>query len=285
MTVIFDLHVHSNASDGVLSPEEVISEAVLRGLRGIALTDHDTIDGLQAAQEYIQQHNLNLMFINGIEMNCEFRGKEVHILGYFIQPEDQTLRHRLIEIRMLRHQRAESMVEKLQHLGISIDFARVKEYAKGDLIGRPHIARALIEGGYSDSIEDAFYKYLGSGKPAYVPRYKFLPDEAIALVKKCGGIPVLAHPGLINDADIVDEVIAMGIEGLEVYYPQHSQDQTEGFKKICLKNHLLMTGGSDFHGPGSSENRNLLGGSGIQEEDMNQLLNEYQRRIRANNHK
>ncbi len=269
--MLFDLHVHSTASDGTLSPEELINEAVSMGLLGIAITDHDTTDGLQIAEKYLSTHGIALDFIPGIEMNTELGEYEVHILGYYIDYNNHRLQERLSEIRGQRQQRAKSMVDKLCELGLKIDYEDVISLAGSDLIARPHVAMAMVKAGYVENIKEAFNKYIGKGKPAYVNRYKFTPDEAIELIEQAGGIAVLAHPGLITDQSLMPNILDMGIVGLEVYYPEHNEEQIEAFLNLARDNRLLITGGSDFHGLNSSESRAQLGATGINSVHMSKM--------------
>ncbi|HQA06444.1 MAG TPA: PHP domain-containing protein [Syntrophomonadaceae bacterium] len=268
---MYDLHVHSTASDGLLTPEEVLLRAQEIGLAGIALTDHDTISGIEAAQKYRVDHGLTLEFIPGIEMNTEVDETEVHILGYYIDHHDNRLLNKLEEIREARLERARKMVYRLKSMGLAISFDHVEKLARGDLIGRPHVAQALTEKGYVFSIKEAFEKYIGKGKPAYVPRYKFLPQEAIQLIKNAGGVPVLAHPGLLRNRELIQEAINLGVAGLEVYYPDHTLEQVAEYLHLCQHYHLLVTGGSDFHGTDSDESRCRLGCTGIDLERYRQL--------------
>lgn len=274
---MFDLHVHSTASDGLLTPEELIRRSLEIGLKGIALTDHDTVGGIEAAQQFIADHNLPLQFIPGIEMNTEVDENEVHILGYYIDHRHTRLLNKLEEIKEARLERARKMVYRLKSMGLAISLEHVEKLAKGDLIGRPHIAQAMSEKGYVFSIKEAFEKYIGKGRPAYVPRYKFLPQEAIQLIRSAGGIPVLAHPGLLRNNDLLHEVINMGVAGLEVYYPEHTLQQVDEYLRLTQNLNLLVTGGSDFHGIGSDENRSRLGCTGIDQEKYNQLQDYYYR--------
>lgn len=267
---MYDLHVHSTASDGTLSPEELIKEAISLGLSGIAITDHDTTDGLEIAEEFIKNHMINLEFIPGIEMNTEMGENEVHILGYYIDYNNQSLQERLRDIRSQRQQRAQKMVNKLCELGLKIDYEDVKSLAT-DLVARPHIAMAMVNAGYVDNIKEAFNKYIGKGQSAYVNRYKFTPNEAINMIKQAGGIAVLAHPGLIADQNLIPNIIDMGIKGLEVYYPEHDNEQTENYLNLARNHGLLITGGSDFHGFNSSESRAQLGSAGINQVLMSKL--------------
>jgi predicted metal-dependent phosphoesterase TrpH len=180
---MYDLHVHSTASDGLLNPEELLVRAEEIGLKGLAITDHDTVHGIEEAYAFLTTNPLSLQFIPGIEMNTELDENEVHILGYFIDYHNSRLLHRLEEIREARWDRARKMVYRLKSMGLAISFEQVEKLAQGDLIGRPHVARALTEKGYVFSVKEAFDKFIGKGRPAYVPRYKFLPREAIELIK------------------------------------------------------------------------------------------------------
>ena len=260
----YDLHVHSTFSDGTLSPPLLINKALGQGLSGISITDHDTLEGLQETMVYIESNTLNIDYIPGVELNTEpeEEGNEIHILGYYIAFDNSSFKERLKEIRDQRKNRAIQIVAKLNHLGCKIRFEQVSSLAGSDLIGRPHIAMAMMEAGYATSIEQVFEQYIGYGRPAYVRRYKFPPAEAIELIKSSGGIAVLAHPGLIKNQTLIGKLIDAGIEGLEAYYPQHTRQQTADYVKLAAEKKLLVTGGSDYHGPGSSESRAQLGAAG-----------------------
>lgn len=272
---MYDLHVHTNASDGILSPVEVVRLALESGLAGLAITDHDTLQGLAPAQDFIKSNGMQLDFIPGIEINTDYGEDEVHILGYFIIDRDGRMTERLAYIQRERIARAEKIVARLNLFGIDIDMDQVRILAGGQLIGRPHIARALIAAGYAQSEEDAFARYIGRNQPAYVPRYKFSPEEAIHLIDQAGGISVLAHPGLIHDKAKIDAIIEMGIAGLEVYYPEHDVSQVIELKELALRHNLLTTGGSDFHGTGL-ESRTRLGCAGIDQQTMETIRYFYQ---------
>lgn len=180
--MLYDLHVHTSASDGVFSPPEVLRRACQLGLAGMAITDHDTVAGLPAAWSCLKSEKLDLELISGIELNTEMEDEEIHILGYFIDFEYLPLIEALEEIKAARFARAESMVARLREMGFAITFEQVQKLAPKDLIARPHIAQALREKGYVSSIREAFNKYIGRGCPAYVPRYKLTPQKAIALI-------------------------------------------------------------------------------------------------------
>lgn len=260
---MYDLHVHTTASDGLLTPQEVIDLAVQIGLKGMAITDHDTLNGLQPAIDYIRLKNIDLDFVPGIEINTDVEIGEVHILGYFIDPAGQNLRNRLEEIRCFRRERAIKMIERLAAIGLHISVEAVEGLARGDLIGRPHIAMALKQNGYVESLREAFDKYIAQGGPAYVPRYKFPPAEAVDLIHQAGGIAVLAHPGLIKDENTITDIIDLGIDGIEVYYPEHDDNQIKHYEKLAKGHGLLITGGSDFHGTDSMESHSPLGAAGL----------------------
>lgn len=235
------------------------------------------MSGIEAAKKYWTEHKLSLDFIPGIEMNTEVDETEVHILGYYIDHQNTRLLNKLEEIKEARLERARKMVYRLKSMGLAVTFEQVEKLARGDLIGRPHIAQALTEKGYVFSIKEAFEKYIGKGRPAYVPRYKFLPQDAIQLIKRAGGIPVLAHPGLLPKRELIQEAINLGVAGLEVYYPEHTHEQVDEYLRICREYHLLITGGSDFHGIGSEESRSRLGCTGIDQETYRQLYAYHQR--------
>lgn len=272
---MYDLHIHSTASDGVLDCEELIDVAISLGLKGIAITDHDTVNSLQRAKDYINRINSSLKFIPGIEINTDYENEEVHILGYFLDYKNEEFLAKLTELKEARYNRAIKMLDKLKNMGITLNLAAVEKIAQGDIIARPHIGQALVDKGYVFSVKEAFEKYLAKGRPAYVPRTKFTPAEAIRLINNVGGIAILAHPGLIRDGTVIYDVIDMGIEGIEVYYPEHSFLQIDYYLKICQEKNLLITGGSDFHGIGHEDSRNRIGCAGIEEEDYKCLLAYY----------
>jgi hypothetical protein len=242
-----DLHIHSTASDGKLSPQAILDQAAATGLSTIALTDHDTVDGLLALRKLPANQAVTL--IPGIEFSTDLPANEVHILGYYIDITHPELTSQLQLLADDRLARANRMVNKLNDLGYYISYDQVLEIA-GDAasIGRPHVAAALLEAGYFDSMQDVFSKLLAKNSPAYVPHYKLTPQKTIELIKSAGGIPVLAHPGLVESDQIVIDIISLGIQGIEVYHPKHSSDQTAKYLQLATERHLIVTGGSDFHG-------------------------------------
>ncbi|HNX28994.1 MAG TPA: PHP domain-containing protein [Syntrophomonadaceae bacterium] len=273
--MLYDLHTHTNASDGILTSRELIDKAVQTGLAGIAVTDHDTVAGIQEALDYQKKYDSRLEVIPGIEMNTENEDCEVHILGYYIDHRDSILCNRLKELKESRLNRAVEMVKKLRAMGYNITFEQIRRIAQNDLIARPHIARALVQNNNVFSIKEAFDKLIGRGKPAYVPRYKFLPEEALNMIKSSGGIAVLAHPGLIKNQLLIDQVIAAGIEGIEIYYPEHKPEQIEKYIALALRHNLLITGGSDYHGLSGEKVASQLGCCGISAEQMQKIRKYY----------
>jgi len=258
---IIDMHVHTNASDGILSPREAVQWAVRLGLRGIAITDHDTVggikEGLQTAQKY-----KDFLFIPGIEFSTFYKDIEVHVLGYFINYQNEKLLAISERIRNARLERTTKMIEKLNQLGIDIHASEVfSAFQDAMSIGRPHIARILIEKNYAQSIEEAFHKFLGKGKPAYVERFKLSVEEAINLIRDARGISVLAHPGLIDGHIDIEEIIDLGIQGIEVYHSKHSYEESEFYLDMAYKRNLLITGGSDYHDEESDALR--IGSTGV----------------------
>lgn len=275
---VYDLHVHSSASDGVLTPEELVIKACQLKLTGLAISDHDTVDGISTGVDYINLHQLPLDFIPAIEMNTELDTREIHILGYYIDYGNEKLKGHLLEIKEARRERAIKMVERLRNMGMNINMNRVQEIAREDLIARPHIARALLEKGYVSTEREAFDKYIAKGRPAYVPRYKFEPQTALNLIADAGGVSVLAHPGLLRDEEMVHLLIEMGVEGLEVYYPEHSPSLISKYLELCAEKELLVTGGSDYHGSGGVSHYSELGSCVLGFELVNKLKRHFNRK-------
>lgn len=247
-----DLHLHTTASDGRLKPEEIVRLAVRVGLDVIAITDHDSVDGIVPA--LTAAHDLpHLTIIPGVEINTDVPGGEVHILGYFIDYTDQNLAAALQGLRNSRQGRASKMISKLSALGIDIEWDRVQELAQGGSLGRPHIAQALLERGYVNSVKEAFDRYIGRGGPAYVEREKVTPMEAVRLVANARGLPVLAHPADIGGLDaLVPELKRAGLVGIEVYYGNYTPDVVDRLLKIAELYGLVPTGGTDYHAFGDS---------------------------------
>jgi predicted metal-dependent phosphoesterase TrpH len=266
-----DLHVHSTASDGRLTPAEVIREAAEKGMSYIALADHDTVDGIAAARKAAQSFP-NLRVIPGIEISTDIPQGEVHILGYFIDYTDAELLAKLEDFKNSRLRRAEKMVAKLADLGVPVEWQRVLELAGSSTIGRPHIAQAMLEKGHIPSFKDAFDEYLGHGKPAYVEREKMLPAEAVGIIVKARGLPVLAHPLTTEDPEgLIAELKSAGLVGLEAYYNGYSDEEVEGLLALAQKHGLIATGGSDFHGIEPDE-ETAIGGADVPLEVVERLI-------------
>ena len=244
-----DLHTHTVYSDGKYTPEELVAAAKAAGLSYLAITDHDTVEGIGHLYENGLYPVKGLHIIPGIEFSAHHPVHEVHILGYNIDIYYRELVDKLNDVTEARWTRFSEMVEKLCGLGYHISETEVLTLAgESKSISRSHIARILVKKGYFESIRDAFDELLQKGKPAYVPHYRMEAAEIIALIKAAGGTPVLAHPKLVGDDELVEQLCQSGIEGLEVYYPAHEAADTQRYIEMAKKYGLLLSGGSDFHG-------------------------------------
>ena len=266
-----DFHLHTTASDGRFSPEKVVQLAAERGLEVIAITDHDSVAGVIAAVKAAKSFP-PLKVIPGVEINTDIPNGEVHILGYFIDYRSQELRQTLHRLRQARRRRARKIVAKLAQLGIEVEWERVKELSAGGSIGRPHIAQAMLEQGYISRLQEAFNSYIGRYGPAYVERERLSPVGAVKLVAKAGGLPVLAHPaGIDNLEELLEQLTAEGLVGLEAYYNGYGQRTVKFLVNIADKHGLIITGGSDFHGFGGG-NETPVGGIDIPSVCLEQLV-------------
>ena len=254
-----DLHIHSTASDGKFSPDVIIGKAAALGLTVIALADHDSVDGIAPALEAAKAFP-RLRVIPAVEISTDMPTGEAHVLGYFIDYTSRELGSALERFRSSRQRRAQRMIAKLHDLGIHIDWQRVQEIAGDGSIGRPHIAQAMLEKSYINSFGEAFTKYIGQGGPAYVEREKMTPVEAVKLIIKSNGLPVLAHPFTINDPEaMVTELKAAGLVGIEAYYDSYTADEIKSLVRLADRYSLITTGGSDYHGLDDS-NETMIGG-------------------------
>jgi len=242
-----DLHVHTTASDGTLTPKQVVREAVRVGLAALGIADHDTVDGVAPGLE--AGRSAGITVVPAVEINTDFGKDELHILGYYIDHESTALKERLEHLRTARIERAKRIVERLNELGVKVTMDSVREVAGGAPIGRPHIARAIVGAGYTPAMNAAFGKYLVRGAPAYIPRYKLTPFQALEIVHGAGGVAVLAHPGLGSHDELIPKLVDAGLQGIEVYHCDHSPAQAEHYLKIARRYNLIPTGGSDSHGP------------------------------------
>ncbi len=242
------MHTHTHASDGVLNATKLIEYAVKIGLGGLAITDHDTVDSLAEGKKTSKAHK-DFWFLPGIEFSTEINNVEVHLLGYGIDETDKALLNLLTKLKESRSLRALKMVNKLVDLGFQIDLEQVEKIAGEGIVGRVHIARAMVNSGGVHSVQDAFEHYLKLGQPAYAPRFKLDPNEVILLIHRLRGVSVLAHPGLMNDDSLIVGLIDAGLMGIEAYYPNHTDEETQRYLRLAHKHQLLVTGGSDFHAP------------------------------------
>ena len=252
-----DLHIHTTASDGTLTPSEVISQALKLNLKAIAITDHDTLAGSKAASRAGIPPSLK--FLTGVEISAAppsfyAASGSFHLLGYSIRLDDPALNRALEKLQQARKNRNPAIISRLNDLGIRITLDEVRRQSGKGQLGRPHIGQVLVKKGVVESMDEAFARFLGTGGAAYVDKYRIECHQAIELILQAGGIPVLAHPGLLSckTKDQFSELIAglrdMGIQGVEVYYSEHSREQTRLFTELAQRHNLLMTGGTDFHG-------------------------------------
>ena len=257
-----DLHVHSTASDGKFSPADIIKKAVALGVTHLALADHDTVDGIVPALAAVRAFP-GLTFIPAVELSTDIPQEEVHVLGYFVDYTDPDFAAALKRFRSSRIGRAKGMVDKLNKLGIKISWQRVKEIAGDSSIGRPHIAQAMLEKGFITSMQQAFNDYIGRNGPAYVEREKITPPEAVKLILKSRGLPVLAHPLTVSDPEkIIIELKAAGLVGIEVYYNGYTAEERSKLSKLAAKYNLITTGGSDYHGL-DQDTETAIGGADV----------------------
>ena len=253
MSAEVDLHLHTLASDGRLTPTELIELVSRQGLKTVAVTDHDTTDGLKEAYEAASEFP-DLRVIPGIELSADVPGDEVHVLGYFIDPDDSDLQVQLTRFREGRVDRARTMVEKLAQHGIHVEWERVQHFAGDGAVGRPHIALALVEAGYCREPKDAFPEYLGRNGLAYVERVKLTPEEAVGMIRKAGGVAVLAHPAYMNDMEMgISNLSGIGLAGMEVHYAKYRDDTIRQLARLARQYDLIPCGGSDYHGLGNSD--------------------------------
>jgi 3',5'-nucleoside bisphosphate phosphatase len=251
-----DFHTHSTASDGTLTPAELVRESALRGLSIVAVTDHDTTAGVTSATQ--EGKRLGVTVIPGIEFSSETERGELHILGYGIDTDNERLQARIADLRLSRLKRSGQILERLAGLGISLNREVIQRPGNDHSTGRPHIARALVAAGVVRTVSEAFDLYLSEGRPAFVSKALIPPAEAIDLIRQAGGIAVLAHPFSVPDLSaILPVLVENGLAGLECYYGEYDENQRRGLADLAQVNGLLPTGGSDYHGPGFREGRQL----------------------------
>jgi hypothetical protein len=246
-----DLHLHTYFSDGTLSPEEVVKEAKKKGFLAIAITDHDSVDGIPGAEK--EGRGIGVEVIPAVELTAEEKDAEIHILGYFINYKDENFKQFLKDLRQERKERTFKMISKLRHLGFNINMQDVLKTAGPGSIGRLHLAFCLREKGYVNNIYEAFAKYLGEGKPAYAKKRRLTPEKALQIIEELGGVSVLAHPHTIKNKQMIEDLIRMGFQGIEVYHSDHSVIASRYFHRLAKRYNLIVTGGSDCHGLGKGK--------------------------------
>ncbi len=244
-----DLHIHTHYSDGLDSPEVVVRKAVDQKLLTIAITDHDSVAGITDAIVAASKYE-NFKIVPGVELSTMNKGQDIHILGYFIDYKSPLLHKQLKELRQAKMTRNQLIIDRLNQLGIKItlDQVNAKAIMADTRVGRPHIAQVLYEKSVVKSIDEAFSKYLGENGLAYVETESISPEEGIDIIKKAGGAAVIAHPGIYNDEPLLKRLIDYGLDGIEVYHPDHNRQTTSTLKNLAKKNSLIITAGSDYHG-------------------------------------
>lgn len=245
-----DLHTHSTASDGSMTPKELVRHAGERGLSAIALTDHDTIDGIKEAVDAAR--GIGLEVVPGVEISVDYKS-EMHILGYFLDERYLKLAHTLEQLRENRNKRNKRMIKKLNDIGFNISIAEVEAECRDKVVGRSHIAKVMYNKGYVSSIRSAFDKYLSIGGAAYAKKEMLTPGQGIGMIIEAGGLPVLAHPMYLNHSiqqldDLLSKLVKFKLKGIEAYYVDNTGKDTEAHLKLAEKYKLFVTGGSDFHG-------------------------------------
>lgn len=241
-----DLHAHTTASDGALTPRELVRLAARHDVRVLAVTDHDSTEGLAEAIDEAARHGIEI--VPGLEINTDVPGAEIHVLGYYVDWHAQWFQAFLSEQRAERVARVHRIVERLTELGMPLTAEEVFAVCREGSPGRPHVAQAMVHRGYVKSVREAFDKWLRADGPANVPRRRLTPVEAVAVIRRAGGVPVLAHPGLAHRDEMIPELVEAGLAGIETYYPEHSAAQVTAYRSTCERLHLVATGGSDYHG-------------------------------------
>lgn len=248
---MIDLHTHSTCSDGSLTPTELAEAAVAVKLEAVALTDHDTTAGLQELIIGARQYDLRV--ISGVEISADYHPGAMHMLGYFFDPANARMQEKLSRLRAGRNERNRQILQKLCELGLALTWGEVHSLAGGEVVGRPHFARALIARGHVKDKAEAFERFLARGRPAYAERFRLSPSDSIKMIREAGGVPILAHPcslklGQKQLRALLEELAAIGLAGVEVYHSEHNPSQTRLYHRLATDLGLVMSGGSDFHG-------------------------------------
>lgn len=242
-----DLHLHSTFSDGLHTPGELVKFAYEHGLAAISITDHDCLDGFRKLPEATA--GTGIEFVSGIELSCEYRGRDLHILGFGVDVDDTPFQNMLTRFRDSREERGIKIIEKLKDVGVSIDQDAVFAKAGEGALGRPHIAEALVEGGYAKDFSEAFNKYIGENCPAYVEKFKMTPADAVGHIHASGGLALVAHAGYyLDDLNSFHQLLDCGFDGIEAYHPTHSNGVVKTLSNIAKERAMIISGGSDFHG-------------------------------------
>lgn len=241
-----DLHVHTAFSDGTSTPEQVVAIAQEVGLDGLAITDHDTTQAVQRAMQEGRERGIEV--IPGIELTAEYQGVEIHILGYLLDFQDARFQERLAGVQRDRVDRIRMICDRLKAIGIGLEPEKVFAFAGAGTVGRLHVARALVSEGFAGSVPEAFQRFIGDKSAAYVAHFRFSPQQAIALIRSVRGVAVLAHPYSLRDEGLIPVMVEAGLQGIEVFYPEHSAAMTAEYRALARQYGLVMTGGSDFHG-------------------------------------
>ena len=250
-----DLHLHTNFSDGTYSPEELTAQGQAHGLSVLALTDHDTMEG--CARMALACQKAGIEFIPGSELTAELADTELHLLGYFLDRSNPKLVVEMSRFQSVRQNRIREMVQRINQLGIPLRAEAVFELANCRSPGRPHVGRALVQGGFCASLDEAFDRFLKKHRPAWVPKFKMSALEAIELIHQAGGLAVMAHPGLNQSDDMIPELVTAGLDGIECFHTKHSLATSERYLQVAARFGLLITGGSDCHG--LSKGKPLIG--------------------------
>jgi hypothetical protein len=268
MTIKADMHMHTTFSDGMLSPYELIKKCKQHGLSVISITDHDSVEAFPDAIEYGKEFGVEV--IPGVELSALVEEKDVHILGYFVDYTNPRLLEYLEFFRMERVKRAERIVAKLNSINVPLKFESVMVRAGKGAVGRPHIASAMVDGGYIDSYHQAFEKFIGNGGPAYEKKFQLTITDAIKLISSSGGLSFLAHPGRYTTEELLHHTIKSGLDGIEVIHPSHQPSHTAYYRGVVNEYFLLESGGSDFHG-GKKNDEEVLGNFYIEEDRVNMM--------------
>jgi predicted metal-dependent phosphoesterase TrpH len=242
-----DLHVHSTASDGTLRPTELVALALRKDVDVLAIADHDSVSGLGEAA--IACRNTRLTLVTAVELSAVVDGYDVHILAYHVDPQSPELLEELHTLRTYRQQRAEEIITALRADGVDVTMNEVLELSDGGAVGRSHIARALVRGGHSATVAEAFQRYIGRGQPYYRAKRASTPAQVIAAVRGLGAVPVMAHPGITCADALIPQMVACGLLGIEAYHADHSPEQRAHYARLADDLGLITTGGTDYHGP------------------------------------